>query len=175
MKSLRTSLLLLLLGMGAPGIASAQTQQSQQRVPPFPLGELISLLEGKLATEQILREIGAACLGFSFSANEARIQRAGADAALQTALREKCSRVEVTTQRDGTLNIVGELPRNWTRAVNRIPPNTVRTITLTPGRQATVVVTAPGWCADTLVLTMQPAESRNWTPALRARPWVGGC
>ena len=173
MKNLRTSLLLLVLAMGLPGAAAAQTQQT--RLPPFPLGELISMIEGKLSTEQILREIGAACLGFSYSANETRIQRAGADAALQTALREKCSRVEVTTQRDGTLNIVGELPRNWTRAVNRIPPNTVRTITLTPGRQGTVVVTAPGWCADTLILTMQSGESRNWTPVLRARPWVGPC
>jgi hypothetical protein len=174
MKTLRSTFFLVLLTLSASQSVLAQT--GSQRPPPYPLSEIIPMIEAKFSTDQILREVGNACLGFSVGTNESRLRNAGADAALITALRGLCSRnPEGTPQREGTLNIVGELPTNWTRVVNRIPPNTQRTITLTPGRQATVIVHAPGWCPDTLVLTMQSGENRNWTPALRARPWVGGC
>jgi hypothetical protein len=171
MKTLRCSLVVLLLGLSVPVAASAQVQ------PTYSLNDVIAMIEAKYSAEQMLREIGTACLGFPVQSNEARLQRAGADAAIITALRGVCYRPPAAgpPPREGVLNIVGELPRNWSRTANRLLPSTVRTVTLTPGRQGTIVVNAPGWCPDTLVLTMQAAESRNWEPKLRPRPWVGGC
>jgi hypothetical protein len=71
--------------------------------------------------------------------------------------------------------IEGELPPGWSRTVNQLPMNTNRTITLTPGRTATIVVSAPGWCSERVELALRAGEEHRWTPALRARPWVGGC
>ena len=171
MKILRVTLLLALIGVATPGIASAQ------RAPSWSLDEVLLLLDAKLRTEQIMREIGSACLSFRMSSAEERIKQRGGDAALVAALTAQCflAPQNNTPVRMGTVVIVGELPASWSRAVNQIPPNTNRTITLTPGRRALITVSAPGWCSDRLDITMTPGEERNWTPVLRPRPWVGSC
>jgi hypothetical protein len=171
MKFVRLTLILTLLCAAVPGIAAAQ------RAPSWSLDEVLTLLEVKLTTEQIMREIGTACLSFRTASAEERLKQAGADAALLTALRAQCYRAPETNTpvRMGTLVIVGELPPSWSRVVNQIPPNTNRTITLTPGRRGLVTIIAPGWCSERLELTMTPGEERNWTPVLRPRPWVGEC
>src|SRR5688572_25777777 len=112
MKTLRCLPVAVLLALGTPGAAAAQAST-------FSLSDVTQMIEAKFSTEQIIREIGTSCLSFAVAANETRLQRAGADATLVTALRAVCYRPPPAAQRDGTLNIIGELPRNWSRTANR--------------------------------------------------------
>jgi hypothetical protein len=170
----RTCVVLLALFAGSTAGAAAQ-----QAGLPYTLAEVIDYIEAGWPADRLLPTLTQRCLDFRVAQNEARLRRAGANAAMLTALRGVCYRGPVQSQQQpqqqGQLHIRGELPPGWSRVANQLPPNTNRTVTLTPGRPAVIVVSAPGWCPDRLELTMTANEERDWTPALRGRPWVGGC
>lgn len=172
-----------ILSVALLGLTAAHDRaQAQKSNPPYSLEDVIVLVQGGHSNERIVARVGPDCIAFRVNAAaEAELQKAGADTALAAALRDVCYRAIATPtagqprQPQGVLVIVGELPPGWSRVVNELPATMNRTITLTAGRPAVVVVSAPGWCADTLELTLQGDERRDWTPALRGKPWVGDC
>lgn len=171
----RTILFLTLL------LLTPQVAQGQQN-PPYTLQDVVLLVGGGHSAARILSRVESDCISFRVNdAAVAELRKAGADSALAAGLREICYKSAVTQtaaqprQPQGVLEIIGELPPGWVRIVNELPANTNRTITLTAGRPAVIIVTAPGWCPDRKELTMQGGEQQNWTPVLRARPWVGSC
>ena len=174
---MRTTILILCLS--APQVLHAQTEPTN---PPYSLRDVVLLVEGGHGASRILSRVGPDCISFRMNeAAEAELQQAGADAPLLAGLRDVCYRSigpppsgrQPAPQ--GVIEIVGELPPGWSRVVNQLAPSTVRTITLTAGRPAVIILLAPGWCPDRIELTMQAGEQRNWTPALRGKPWVGAC
>jgi hypothetical protein len=176
MKLRRTCVVLLVLLAGSAAAAAAQQTEA-----PYTLAEVMDYIEAGWPADRLVPTLNPRCLNFRVAQNEAQLRRAGADAAMITALRSVCYRGPVQGPREqpqpqqGALHIRGELPPGWSRIVNQLPPNTNRTVTLTPGRPAVIIVAAPGWCPDRLELSMSANEERNWTPVLRGRPWVGEC
>jgi hypothetical protein len=170
---------ILILCLIAPQTLHAQAEPTN---PPYSLQDVVLLVEGGHAASRILSRVGPDCISFRMNAQaEARLQEAGADAELLGGLRDVCYRSIAPPPSgrqpapQGVIEIVGALPPGWSRVVNQLAPSTVRTITLTAGRPAVIILAAPGWCADRIELTMQAGEQRNWTPALRGKPWVGPC
>jgi hypothetical protein len=166
----------LLAALTAPGAGAAQ----QTTARPYVLEDIVVLLQGGHSTERILARVQSDCISFRVDAAAATLTRAGADQALISGLRGVCyrapARAPAPAARDsGVVRIEGELPPGWWRSVNELPPSTNRQISMTPGRRNMVLVGAPGWCSDVIEIAVRAGEQRSWTPALRPRPWVGGC
>ena len=173
-----------LVALAAILVGGEARAQSSGSNPPLTLQQIILLLGSEWTTAEILELARADCISFNPVAAEAELRRAGATPALLMGLRSVCNSANrerpsgprpPASQPQGVLNIMGELPPEWSRIVNLLPPSNNRTITLTPGRAATIIVTAPGWCPDRIEVTLKSAETRAWTPNLRGRPWVGAC
>ena len=181
MRMPRLPILLLTLLVLSPLWLAPQAAHGQQN-PPYTLQDVVLLVGGGHSAARILSRVETDCISFRVNdAAVAELEKAGADSALTTGLRDVCYRAIATQtaaqprQPQGVLEIIGELPPGWVRIVNELPPNTNRTITLTAGRPAVIIVTAPGWCPDRKELTMEGGEQQSWTPVLRGRPWVGSC
>jgi hypothetical protein len=177
MTNWRTFVVVAIAVLAIPRDAMGQAQRTN---PAYTLGDVVVLLQGGHSTTRIIARVSPDCIAFRVDAAAADLRRAGADDALIEALRGVCYQaparaVSQPQVQMGVVRIEGELPPGWMRIVNEIPPSANREITMTPGRRNTVVVTAPGWCSDTIEITVQAGEQRSWTPALRARPWVGEC
>jgi hypothetical protein len=162
--------------------ASGSPAAAQQGGSPYTLEDVLVLLQGGHSTPRILNRIREDCITFRVDAAAAELRNAGADQALLDGLRGICFRGAAARQPaptaavdSGYVSIVGALPPGWNRIVNQIAPNANRQISMTPGRRNTVMITAPGWCAEVMEVTLRPGERREWTPVLRARPWVGEC
>lgn len=174
---------LVAAALATPAAARAQDRST----PPYTLQQVVALLEGGWAGADILPRLRDSCIAFRVtdSASET-LRKAGADPALLGGLSSVCYRAESRSSSPnpapppppaprGFVLIDGELPAGWSRAVNELPPSINRRIDLTPGRSATIVVSAPGWCPDRLEVTTKPGEEKHWSPALKGKPWVGGC
>jgi hypothetical protein len=155
---------------------------AQQAASAYSLSDVLVLLQGGHSTPRILNRVREDCIAFRVDAAAGELRNAGADQALLDGLQTICYRAPASrpaaapAPRDsGYVSIEGPMPPGWTRIVNQSPPSANRQISMTPGRRNTVMITAPGWCPDVIEVTLQAGERRNWTPALRARPWVGDC
>jgi hypothetical protein len=162
--------------------AASPVPAQQRTAPAYSLEDVLVLLQGGHSAQRILNRVRQDCISFRVDASVGELRAAGADQALLDGLRSICFRGaparpqrQTTAVDSGYIHIVGPLPSGWKRIVNQIPPNENRRISMTPGWRNTVIITAPGWCPEVVEFTVLEGEHRNWTPVLRARPWVGGC
>jgi hypothetical protein len=162
-------------------VMTSLAESAAAQAQTYNLRHIVELLQGQWAGPDILGLIGNDCISFRVSGqNEAALRNAGADETLLAGLRQACYHAASTPRPQtpaarGIVLIEGELPPGWYRVVNELPMSTNRRIDLTPGRTARIVVSAPGWCPARTELTLGAGEEYRWTPALRAKPWVGEC
>jgi hypothetical protein len=173
MRIRRTCIVLIGLLGGSVGRGDAQ-----QAATAYTLPEVVEYIEAGWNAERLIPLLTQRCVNFRVAQADAQLRRAGANAAMMTALRNVCYRGPAQQRQavpEGQLHIRGELPPGWSRVANQLPPTTNRTVTISENRPAVLVVSAPGYCPDRLELTMTANEEREWHPRLRARSWVGRC